>query len=267
MPELPDVETFRRYLDATGLHQTIEGVTVEDSRVVAGASPEELEAYLRDRQLTGSDRHGKHLFAALDRGGWLELHFGMTGYLAYFRDPEEAPAYSHVRIRFDNGYQLAFVDRRKLGHVAPVPDLEAYLRELNLGVDALAPGLDAEGFRSLAEGRRGQVKCWLMDQETLAGLGNVYSDEVLFHAGLYPKYPLERLSPADLDYLFRALREVLAQAIEARVDPERMPADFLVPRRGKGAVCPRCGTELETLKACGRTAYWCPHCQPVSGPA
>ncbi len=104
-----------------------------------------------------------------------------------------------------------------------------------------------------------------MDQETLAGLGNVYSDEVLFHAGIHPKQPLEDLGPEQLSRLFRTLREVLETAIEAKVDPERMPADFLLPQREQGAGCPRCGAELETLKACGRTAYHCPRCQPAPG--
>ena len=263
MPELPDVEVFRRYLDATGLHQTIDAVAVDADRVVAGATPGQLGAYLRGHRFERSHRRGKHLFAGLESGAWLELHFGMTGYLAYYHDPADAPDHGHVRFRFANGHELAFVDRRKLGHVAPVPDLDGYVAELGLGVDALDPGLDGEAFRTLAEGRRGQVKCWLMDQATLAGLGNVYSDEVLFHAGIHPRQPLEGLKPADLDRLHARMGEVLEAAIQAGVAPEAMPADFLVPvREQEAAPCPRCGTPLATVKACGRTAHFCPRCQP-----
>ena len=117
MPELPDVETFRRYLDATALHQPVAEVAVADERVVQGTTPQGLGRYLHGRCFEGTLRHGKHLFADLGAGKWLELHFGMTGYLAYYRGPDGAPAYSHVRFRFDNGHELAFVDRRKLGHV------------------------------------------------------------------------------------------------------------------------------------------------------
>jgi len=136
MPELPDVEVFRRYLDATGLHQPIDRVAVDEARVVAHATPEELAAFLRGNPFERTYRRGKHLFAALD-GGWLELHFGMTGYLAYYADPADAPEYGHVRFRFTNGHELAFVDRRKLGHVAPVSDLEAYLADLAPGATSL----------------------------------------------------------------------------------------------------------------------------------
>lgn len=265
MPELPDVEVFRRYLDATGLHQPIDRVAVDEARVVAQATPEELAAFLRGKPFERTYRRGKHLFAALD-GGWLELHFGMTGYLAYYEDPADAPEYGHVRFRFTNGHELAFVDRRKLGHVAPVSDLEAYLAELDLGVDALDPSLDAAAFRELAAGRRGQVKCWLMDQSTMAGLGNVYSDEVLFHAGFHPKTRLEEFGEEDLEQLHASLRAVLEAAIAARVQPEAMPGDFLLPvREEDGAACPRCGTPLATVKACGRTAHFCPRCQPAPG--
>lgn len=263
MPELPDVETFRRYLDATGLHQTIEEVAVGDERVVKRATPADLADYLQGRRLERTYRRGKHLFAALDAGGWLEVHFGMTGYLAYYRASGEAPEYSHVRFTYANGYHLAFVDRRKLGYVAPVRDLAACLAELELGIDALDPELDAAAFRELAEGRRGQVKCWLMDQATLAGIGNVYSDEILFHAGIHPRTPLQGLGEADLDRLHGQLRAVLKAAIDAQVQPGAMPADFLVPlREVADAACPRCGTPLAKVKACGRTAQYCPRCQP-----
>ena len=263
MPELPDVETFRRYLDANGLDQTIEDVAVYDERVVKRATPAELADYLRGHCLVRTYRRGKHLFAALEEAGWLELHFGMTGYLAYYRDPGDAPDYSHVRFAYANGYHLAFVDRRKLGYVAPVRDLQACVAELDLGIDALDPDLDGPAFRELAEGRRGQVKCWLMDQATIAGIGNVYSDEILFHAGIHPRTPLPNLDGADLDRLHGRMRNVLKTAIDAQVQPQAMPADFLVPlREVDGAACPRCGTPLAKVKACGRTAQYCPSCQP-----
>ncbi len=263
MPELPDVEVFRRYLDATALHQTIAGLDASDDRLVAGETPRALAEYLRGHHFERSYRHGKHLFAALETGRWLEWHFGMTGYFAYHKDQEEVPEEGHVRFLLENGAQLLFLDQRKLGHVAALDDLDAYLAELGLGIDALDPELDEATFRSLAEGRRGQVKCWLMDQSTMAGIGNVYSDEILFHAGIHPRQPLEALTDEGLDRLHRHLRSVLEAAIEAGVDPEKMPSDFLVPlREEREADCPRCGEALTKIKACGRRARVCPRCQP-----
>jgi len=103
-----------------------------------------------------------------------------------------------------------------------------------------------------------------MDQSTLAGLGNVYSDEVLFRAGIHPRRKLEDLEDRDLDRLFAAMREVLEAAIEAQVETDKMPDDFLIPlREVEKPRCPRCGASLATVKACGRTAYFCPSCQPI----
>lgn len=260
MPELPDVEVFKRYFDASALHQTVGALEVEDSRILAGLSAEDLERRVQGRSLESSRRHGKRLFAGLNTGEWLEFHFGMTGSLAYFEEADDAPPYTQALLRFENGYHLALVEPRKLGHLALVEDLDAYLGELGLGPDAYALGPDE--FLDLAKGQRGQVKCWLMDQEKIAGLGNVYSDEILFHAGIHPKVPLNDLSASSLRDLYRAMRWVLDAAVEAGVDPAHMPEEFLVPRREKGAECPRCCGTLATIKTCGRTAHFCPRCQP-----
>jgi formamidopyrimidine-DNA glycosylase len=263
MPELPDVEVFRGYLERTALHQEIADLKVDDPRVVEGEGPAFLAEHLRGQEFSGARRHGKHLFGRVGNAGWLAFHFGMTGYLDYHRRAADDPGYSHAVIRFTNGYRLSFVDRRKLGHLAWVADLDAYLQELGLGRDALEPGLGPAAFRALANGRRGQVKCWLMDQAVLAGLGNVYSDELLFQAGLHPKTPVADLDGRQLGRLLACLRRVLEDAVAAGAEPGRLPADFLVPRRRRGAACPRCGGAVETLKACGRTAYCCPQCQPA----
>ncbi|MFP4561340.1 MAG: Fpg/Nei family DNA glycosylase [Thiohalorhabdus sp.] len=262
MPELPDVEVFKRRLDATALHQTIGGVEVEDERILRGCGPAELERRLQGRSLESSRRHGKHLFAGLNSGDWLELHFGMTGDLAYVEDAEDAPPHTRVLFHLENGHHLAYVDRRKLGHLALLEDVDAYLAELGLGPDARALG--PEEFLERARGQRGQVKCWLMDQEKIAGIGNVYSDEVLFQAGIHPRTPVKALSGTDLWELHRTLWRVLDAAVQAAVRPEAMPEGFLLPHREEGAPCPRCGTPIQTIGACGRTAYLCPSCQPVS---
>lgn len=259
MPELPDVEVFRRYLDSTALHQEIAGLEVDAERVILGGSPGELEQRLSGCRFAGTRRHGKHLFAAVGEG-WLAFHFGMTGYLDYHRDAAGDPAGSHAVIRFVSGYRLAFVDRRKLGHMGWVADPASYTHDLGLGPDAWRMGREA--FMERARGRRGKVKCWLMDQSVMAGIGNVYSDEVLFAAGIRPDRSLSTMARADLDALYQALDRVLEAAVAAGADPERLPAGFLVPRRRRGRACPRCGSQLQTAKVCGRTSYHCPHCQP-----
>jgi len=262
MPELPDVETYKRYLDATALHQRVARVRIEDATVLQDAiEPQALAAGLTGQQLESSRRHGKHLFAALDGGDWLLMHFGMTGRLQYYRAHDAMPDYTQVQLDFDNGYHLAYIAPRKLGEVAIIDDPDAFITEQGLGPDALGLGWDA--FAALAEGRRGMVKTWLMDQETMAGIGNVYSDEILFQARLHPKTRLPDLGQAGLQQVFETMRQVLQQAIDVQCDPQRM-SGFLVPHRGEGEPCPRCAGPIERIQAGGRGSYYCPRCQPAA---
>ena len=259
MPELPDVEVFRRYFDAHAAGRAVADLTTDAPRLVADTKPEALAGLLSGRRLGEGYRHGKHLYIPVTGiDGWLAVHFGMTGHFRHVPAGEALPRHGHLVLVLAGGDRLALVIPRKLGHVRWVTDLAANLTDL--GPDPWA--MTFEGFREQTEGRRGQVKCWLMDQSAIAGIGNVYSDEILLHAGIHPKHRLESLDEAALQRIHGAMAHVLAEAVAAEVDPDRMPADLLVPRRGKGAHCPLCGSAMETLKACGRTAYRCPCCQP-----
>src|SRR6266568_9423852 len=117
MPELPDVESFKRYLDATSLHQRITGVDVRSAYVLKGVSAPELTRRLKGRRFESSRRHGKHLFVRADRDLWLRLQFGMTGSLLYFKHEEDAPRHTRVVFVFANTYCRAFEDQRKFGEV------------------------------------------------------------------------------------------------------------------------------------------------------
>ena len=118
MPELPDVEVFKRYLDATALHKTITDVEVESTQILDGVSKGKLHKSLKGRQFLSTHRHGKHLLVALEKESWLTLHFGMTGFLKYFKQMDKDPEHDRMLISFDNGYHLAYVSQRKLGAVA-----------------------------------------------------------------------------------------------------------------------------------------------------
>src|SRR6266480_6721698 len=115
MPELPDVEIFKRYLNATSLHQRIANVDVRSAYVLKGVSVRELERRLKRRRFESTRRHGKHLFVRADGDFWLRLHFGMTGSLRYFKHEEQAPTHVRVLFVFSNNYRLAFDDQRKFG--------------------------------------------------------------------------------------------------------------------------------------------------------
>lgn len=259
MPELPDVETSKRYLDATALHQTIERVHIEAPELLEGLSPQGLGRALTQHRFERTRRHGKYVFVQLDTGRWLVLHFGMSGRLAYYEHEQKEPPTAQLRIDFDNGYHLAYIAPRKLGHIALTDDAGDFIAAHKLGPDALA--LDFEHFRKRGAGHRGAVKSWLMNQQVMAGIGNIYADEILFQAGIHPQRPLTELGQDECERLFKSLRKVLDAAIAAQADPARLPASFLLPQRHKGGGCPVCGTPLETVAVSGRTAYRCSRCQ------
>jgi formamidopyrimidine-DNA glycosylase len=265
MPELPDVENFKRYLDRNARNKTIAHVEVRAGRILQGISARKLARALTRRKITRSRRHGKHLFAALNDGHWLALHFGMTGYFASFKDLRDDPAHDRLRLDFTDGRHLAFVNQRKFGKLHLIDDPDDFIAEDNLGPDALDKSVTPKKFRELLQGRRGEIKAALMDQSLLAGIGNIYSDEILFQARLHPKARVEQLTGRQIGTLHRVMRRVLRTAIRKGAGSDvlfqRAPRSYLLRHRESGARCPRCGSIVRTIKAGGRTAYFCPKCQ------
>ena len=266
MPELPDVETMRRYLQATSLHQRIAEVELHGAGVLLEEEAQELKEELVGRSFASTQRHGKHMFVALaeetgETGDHLVLHFGMTGGLKYFKDIEEEPEYDRLLFYFDNGYHLAYQSMRKLGEVDVIDDVEAFIAEKELGPDALDPDFDLAAFKEVVTGRRAMAKSLLMDQQTIAGIGNVYSDEILFQAGIHPRARISQLDPEALPGLFHIMKDVLQAAIEVQAQPERLPDSFIIPHRHEGGKCPCCGADLERVKVSSRSAYYCPNRQ------
>lgn len=147
MPELPDVEVFKQYLDATSLHQEIEDVDVRNRKILEDTSVQELGKGLNGRRLESTYRHGKYLFAQLDDDNWLMLHFGMTGKLKYFKVMEKEPEHDRLLLEFSNGYHLAYDCQRMLGHVALIEDAAAFIEEKELGPDALDDDFDFAAFK------------------------------------------------------------------------------------------------------------------------
>lgn len=258
MPELPDVEVFRQQLAATSLHQEIEAVAIDAPKMLQDVSAEDLRSALLGTAFETTHRHGKYLFAELARGPWLVLHFGMTGRLDYTERDAEPPRHARLTIDFENGHRLAGIWQRRLGKIGMTTDPKSFVAEHELGPDAL--GLACSDLREMLARRRGGLKSALMDQAFIAGLGNVYTDEILFHAGLDPARPAADLGD-DVEKLHRATRHVLELAIERRAEPERLPDTWLLPHRKSEARCPRCGTPIDKVQTAERTGYRCPDCQ------
>ena len=259
MPELPEVETFKRYLDSTSLRQRITNVDVRDAYVLKRVSARELARRLKGRRFENSHRHGKHLFVRAGNELWLRLHFGMTGSLEYLNHDEAAPKTARVLFRFANNRRLAFDDQRKFGEVELIKNVAEFLQRRRIGPDAL--DIDLSEFKTIFRKHRGAVKAILLNQQLIAGIGNLYADEILFRACMHPATEAARLSDKDLARLFRAMRYVLEKAIALKTDFNRLPKSWLLPHRGKRGKCPRCGRALKSATIGGRTSWFCVHCQ------
>lgn len=259
MPELPDVEGFRRVLLNHVVGEEVTTVEVRDSGVIRGRSGQDFEGQLVGRRFKEPERRGKWLLAPADKLVVL-VHFGMTGSLRW--DPGEGRWSRHdrVAIGFGSG-TLVFRDQRKLGGMWLAGD-DDQVREVigEQGPDAL--GLSGWRLEERLEGRRGTVKSVLMDQSVLAGLGNMLSDEVLWRARIHPARRLGELGSSERRELSRCLQQVLRASVQAQEIPRR-PTWLSSQRSQAEPCCPRCRGHLATSRIGGRTSYWCPVCQPA----
>jgi formamidopyrimidine-DNA glycosylase len=260
MPELPDVEGFRRVLAASAAGHRIADVEVSDAQVLRGVSARELADSLRGHTFGEPKRHGKWLLAGVDGDDLaVLLHFGLTGSLVAAKPGEPRNRYDRVVFVLDDG-ELRYRDMRKLKGLHLARGRGEVDRLLDgLGPDALSVSRDE--LRELLSSSRRQVKPALTDQSVLAGLGNLLADEILWRARLHPKRRCDGLSAAEHARLHGRMETVLHQSVEAgRVPPRK---SWLTGRRDEPAgSCPRCGTTLSHGRAGGRSTVWCPHCQP-----
>lgn len=262
MPELPDVESFRRYLNRTSLHQRIAGVSVRSAKILRGITPQRLARRLVSHDLRSTQRQGKWLFAKVDASGWLALHFGMTAFLRYTRHLQRPLPHDRLLIRFTNGAQLAFDDQRLFGRITFAGDLKTFITQQRLGPDALT--IDWREFQERLANKRQAIKSVLMDQTVLAGIGNLYADEILFQSRIHPLARTDALPEQRLRAVYITMRQILKEALKRQANPTRFPRTWLFGNRMKKGRCPRCGGPLTRLRSAQRSAYFCPRCQRLS---
>jgi formamidopyrimidine-DNA glycosylase len=256
MPELPEVETYRRYFAKHALHQRIARVDVRDERILGQIRAETFVKKLRGREFAVTRRHGKHLFA--DAGAaWLHLHFGMTGDLAYYREREKEPRFAKIIFEFEGGGHLAFEDMRLFGLADLIASPHDFIAAKRLGADPLDPSFTFNKFAKLLERRKGAMKSLLMTQEIIAGLGNLYVDEILYQTGIHPRRPVDKLREAEKRAIFTAMRRILRETIARHGREAELPGRYLIHHREEGERCPRCGGTIRRTVVFGRTTYFC----------
>ena len=257
MPELPDVEGFRRALAAPLPGRRIRQVKVHDPGILRNTNAQTLERRLAGRRFGAPNRVGKWLILPTD-GPTLLIHSGMTGHPYYAADDTEAEKYERLVVSLDRG-ELRYADLRKLRGVWLADDNGIAEVMGPQGPDALGLGLRA--FRELLSGRRGRLKPTLMDQSVIAGLGNLLTDEICWRAKINPSRPVADLDAGELKRLHTAMTGVLRTAVRhARVPG--LPSWLTGARDDPDPSCPRCGARLAHGRLGGRTSLWCPRCQP-----
>jgi formamidopyrimidine-DNA glycosylase len=271
VPELPEVETIRRQIEPELVGRRIESMEVLDERLTRPVPPREVERAVTGRRIESVGRRGKYLMVGLEGGRWLVMHLRMTGNIV-LGEPRSDVRFLRAVIRLEGGKTLLFTDARRFGTAVVLDDAEvdAYMAA-RAGVEPLSKRLTAERICELATGRRAPLKSFLMVQDGIAGIGNIYADEALWQARLHP------LSPAGsmrLEHCER-LREGIVGALEAGLDNGGASIDDYRDARGaegtmqdefcvhsrEGQPCPRCGTEIRRIVLGGRSTYFCPGCQ------
>lgn len=270
MPELPEVETVVRGLQGL-VGRRITDVEVRWERTVAVPDVETFVRRLQGRRIEEIKRRGKWVVIRLDGGFFLLIHLRMSGRLVVGWGSGADDRHLRVVLVLDDGSRLFFSDPRKFGRMALVEDPEHLLGDL--GLEPLDEGFTVERLRDRLAGRRARLKSLLLDQRVVAGLGNIYADEVLWRARLHPLRRADRLTEEEVARLHRAIRDVLREAIAGRgttlrdgryVGADGRPGGFaprLAVYRRTAQPCPRCGTPIQRIRVGGRGTHFCPRCQ------
>lgn len=262
MPELPDVEGFRRELAGALPGRRVRHVRVRDPGVLRNTTARALARRLDGHRFGAPRRHGKWLILPTD-GPTLLIHSGMTGHPHYAAAGAQPERYERLVVSLDRG-ELRYADLRKLRGVWLADDEDDVERVTGpQGPDALGIGLPA--FRDALKGRprkkTGRLKPTLMDQSVIAGLGNLLTDEICWRARIPPTRPVPDLDADDVRRLHTAMVQVLRTAVRHGRVPG-LPRWLTGVRDAPDPHCPRCGTALRNGRVGGRMSWWCPHCQP-----
>ena len=278
MPELPEVETIRRDLEKESVGKRIKTVEVTGTRSIRRhTNKKQFIARLEGRKIVGVDRKGKYLLVKLEGGDYLVIHLGMSGQLLWSKTGKEDKAkHTHVVVSFTTAGQLRFLDPRTFGElfVTSVDELEEAVPELaHLGFDPVEEAISWTVFGEMLQSKRRKLKDLLMDQKFIAGIGNIYSDEILWSAGLRYDRSSDQLTSQEIRRLYRAISETLHDAIKHRGSSlaDEQYRDLYGNVGGyagehnvydrEGQPCRRCRSPIQRIKLGGRSHFLCEQCQ------
>lgn len=271
MPELPEVETIVR-----GLQKIVVGKKIRNVKVIfPGIVKQDAKNFIRNvgrSKIVTVRRQGKYILIDLSNGNTILAHLGMTGNFLLVKSSSPRNKHNHLIIRFyETRKELRYNDQRKFGKIKSFStSKEKNISDLKkLGPESL--NISAPDFINLFQKRKGRIKSALLNQQILAGLGNIYADESLFEARIHPAQKIDKLSPQELKRLLQAIQKILKKAIRAggssienyyNVNGEIGSFQLQHKVYGReGLPCKRCGTKIKRIKINQRSSYFCPKCQ------
>lgn len=273
MPELPEVETVARGLQSVLPGRRILSVRLGKTDFIE--DPAALERDLPGSRVESVRRYGKFMLMELQPRDEnepkfsLQVHLGMTGRMVVSSPDDPVPPHTHVFMALDDGREVRYTDPRRFGLMRVVADGARAALLARVGLEPL--GAPESEFRAQIGARRARIKALLLDQHVLGGMGNIYTDESLWRARVHPKRLAANMKEGEIRRLYRAVRQVLEEAIESRgssisdfVDSYGLPGDFQRRHRvydREGKKCFRCGTRIRREIVAGRSSYFCPRCQ------
>ncbi len=271
MPELPEVETIRLTLQQKLIGAKILSGEILHEKMILGISAADFLSRVSGRTITGLERRGKYLLLELSEGLVIGIHLRMTGRLTVENTDQSIAKATYFRLLLDNDKELRFNDQRKFGKVFLFDQGNPPRSLLKIGPEPLSPDFTVSvlkkgfGRRSLA------IKKALLNQEIIAGIGNIYADEALFVSGIHPARPVNSLNESEISALFQAIRQVLGEAVENRGttfrdyrDGEGRSGSYQNKLRvygRKGKTCSKCGGLIVKMNFGGRGTHFCPLCQ------
>lgn len=292
MPELPEVQTIVNDLNKKVIGRRITGVWFDAPKIIKNPKPKKFEKAIKGKKILGAKRRAKNLLFDLSGNLMMLIHLKMTGHLLIGKwkiangkraiplEPKEIVndphnQYIHLIFYLDDGKMLAFSDLRKFGKmILGTKEQIENLPELKkLGPEPLDKSFKFIKFVKLIKSEQRKIKQVLMDQEVIAGIGNIYSDDILWKAKIHPFKPANKLSDKELREIWKAMREILQKALKLRgtstsdyrdtAGKEGGYTDYRLVYQREGESCQRCKTKIKRVKIGGRSAHYCPKCQTI----
>lgn len=267
MPELPEVETIRRQLLPIYRGETVENIKTRKVRIFQNVASAEFEKSLKGRKILDITRYGK--FCIFDCGGmYAVFHLGMSG--IFLKDKRDSfhPQHIHIQFHFSSGKELHFQDVRKFGRVWLFTEQPRFA---NLGIDPTTRKFTLNNFQQLLNSKQMNIKFLLMNQSLLAGIGNIYANEILFDAGISPLRKSNSLKDGEIAALHSSIRSILNRAIKKfgttysayrTISGERgTNQQFLKVYQRENQKCHRCGNPIKKIVMGSRSTFYCPNCQ------